>query len=86
MKSYKIVSKYAENQAPDTKIFFFWAKQIPITFPVHHLLVGFLSVDGFSTDKFLKESLIEMARGSNLLMLQIVFSSSCSKSLIFNII
>ena len=35
---------------------FFWARQVP-TFPVHHLLVGSLSHDGPSTDKFLKEVL-----------------------------
>ena len=35
---------------------FFWARQVP-TFPVHHLLVGSLSLDGPSADKFLKKAL-----------------------------
>ena len=64
---------------------FFWARQVP-TFPVHHHLVGSLSLDAPSTDKFLKEALVEMVREGNLSMLQNFFSLSCSKRLIFNTI
>jgi hypothetical protein len=39
----------------NTKLF--WARQVP-TFPVHHPLVGSLSLDGLSIDKFLKEALL----------------------------
>jgi hypothetical protein len=49
------------------KIFsFFWARQVH-TFPVHDLLVGSLSLDGPSTDKFLKEALVAIGTpGGNL--------------------
>ena len=46
MKYIKYVSKNAENQVPDT-------------FPVHHPLVGSLSLDGPSTDKFLRGTALE---------------------------
>jgi hypothetical protein len=51
MKYIKYVSKNAENQVPDT-------------FPVHHPLVGSLSLDGPSTDKFLRGTALERPKKS----------------------
>jgi hypothetical protein len=48
---------------------FFWARQVP-TFPVHHLLVGSLSLDGLSTDKLLKEALNKIIPGLADLIIQ----------------
>jgi hypothetical protein len=48
---------------------FFWARQAP-TFPVHHLVVESLSLDGPSTDKFLKEALNKIIPGLEDLIIQ----------------
>jgi hypothetical protein len=36
----------------------FWARQVPTSCRSPYLLVGFLSLDGPSTEKFLKEALL----------------------------
>jgi hypothetical protein len=60
MKYIKNVSKNAEYLVPqtlkNTSIFWERAPQTP-RFLVHHLLVGPIFLDGFSSDKSLKEAL-----------------------------